>query len=322
MWLSSVHRTRPVLDTVWHVSLATISGQVMGTSLWLLVDRLTGGLLTLAVDTVTSIAPAFAGSPWIHLIPAGAVIRAVHIHRNKNQETPMTKIRNRIHRSTHLLAAGTALGLMMALGVTAGAGSASAAAGNPVTTQVKKADAAFAKAVQHIQAKKYGAARDDLAAVRSHTAKANVAAKALIGAPPTDPESDDLPGPPAVLAATKLDTRISTGTVALFNQQTNAKLVHSLRLTIQTAQVKRDSVLDPVIALPAEGEGGDYADGMADNLAMYSREVTAIQNALATFTLTQPATDGLTNSLARAQATKAKVTKAFGGGERSTRPAA
>ena len=104
--------------------------------------------------------------------------------------------------------------------------------------------------------------------------------------------------------------------MALFDHQTNAKLVHALRLTVQTAQVKRDSVLDPVIALPPEGEGGDYADGMADNLAMYNREVQTIQNALANFTLSQSGVDGLTNALARAKATKAKVTKAFGGGER------
>ena len=241
----------------------------------------------------------------------------------------MLTLRHRTHRSmTHLVAAGAALGLMLTVAVSTGAGSASAttsptaAAANPVTTHVKKADAALARAVQHIHAKKYAAARKDLTAVRSHTSKANAAAKALIGAPPTDPESDDLPGPPAVLAVTKLDTRISTGTVALFDHQTNAKLVHALRLTVQTAQVKRDSVLDPVIALPPEGEGGDYADGMADNLAMYNREVQTIQNALANFTLSQSGVDGLTNSLARAQATKAKVTKAFGGGERPTRPAA
>ncbi len=82
------------------------------------------------------------------------------------------------------------------------------------------------------------------------------------------------------------------------------------------AQIRRDVVLDAVMALPA-AKADDYTDGMSDTLGMYASEVKSITTALATFTLSPSATTGLTNALARARATKAKVNRAWGGGERS-----
>jgi hypothetical protein len=155
-----------------------------------------------------------------------------------------------------------------------------------------------------------------LKAVGRHTRLANIQATRLIGAPPTDPESDDPPGPPAVLKALRLDTRITTGSVALFDNQARPRVVRQLRMALSTALVRQEALLDAVIALPPEGAGSDYADGMADTLAMYNRQVKTISNALATFTLSPSGTTGLTKALTRATATKAKVTTAFGGGER------
>ncbi len=211
-----------------------------------------------------------------------------------------------------------AVTLVLSFGLASGAAAAAPSAAAPATSHAAKADQALALATARIRAHKYLKALKSLTAVRRHTRAANVNAKALIGVPPTDPESDDPPGPPAVLAALRLDNRITTRTVALFNGKTNARLVYSLRSTVGVAQIPRDAMLNKVIALPEEGDGGDYADGMADSLAQYTREVNAIASARATFTLIPSAKTGLTNALARARATKAKVDAAFGGGERHT----
>ncbi len=211
-----------------------------------------------------------------------------------------------------------AVTLALGMGLSSGPAEAASSAAAPAPSHAALADQALARAAAQIRAHDYVKARSSLTAVRRHTKAANVNAKALIGAQPTDPESDDLPGPPAVLAALRLDNRITTRTVALFDGKTNENLVYALRLTVGVAQIPRDGMLDAVIALPEEGDGGDYADGMADSLAQYTREVNVIANARANFTLSPSAQTGLTNALARARATKAKVDGAFGGGERHT----
>jgi hypothetical protein len=191
-----------------------------------------------------------------------------------------------------------------------------ASATAPAPTQIQRADNAFARAVALIGAGHNGRARKRLAGVQRHTRRANVQAFQLIGAPPTDPESDDPPGPPAVLAAVKLDYRIATGAVALFNGRRQAALVLALRDTVRVAQVRRDVVLDKVIALPPEGAGSDYSDGMSDTLGLFTREVNTIATATTTFTLSASGEVGLNKALARARATKVKVDRAWGGGER------
>ena len=70
-----------------------------------------------------------------------------------------------------------------------------------------------------------------------------------------------------------------------------------------------------MIALPPEGDIDDYADLIADKLTIYPQEVKQVKSALATYTLTPVARDGLQAALVRVTATKAKVQKAFGGGE-------
>jgi hypothetical protein len=215
---------------------------------------------------------------------------------------------------SHLLGLATALGITLTLLI--GAGPATAA-----RTHVQSADAALARAGTNIQAQHYARAVHSLKAVGRHTRLANLQATRLIGAPPTDPESDDPPGPPAVLKALQLDNRITNGSVALFNNQTRPRVVRQLRSALNTALVQQDALLDAVIALPPEGAGSDYSDSMADTLTMYNRQVTTISNALATYTLSTSGTEGLNKALTKAKATKAKVNAAFGGGERTTNPA-
>ena len=182
--------------------------------------------------------------------------------------------------------------------------------------EIRAADDSLARARAQIRAHRYYKAVRSLERVTRHTRRANAAAQALIGAPPADPESDDPPGPPAVLAATRLDYRISTGAIALFDEQRRTGLVRRLRGVVGTAQIRRDQVLDVVFGLPQEGDGADYADGLADTLGLYDREVKAISAALNAFTLSDSGRTGVHNALARAEATRTNMIKAFGGGER------
>ncbi|MCW2767470.1 MAG: hypothetical protein JWO11_3429 [Nocardioides sp.] len=250
----------------------------------------------------------------------------------------MTSQHRRIARRPRFPRAVTTLGLAMTLVLGAGIGSATAArpdasrptpvaqAGrtqgavvsksHPVTNEVKKAQAALASAAAEIGAGHYLNGRQSLAVVRSQGKAAQVDATALIGKPPTDPESDDPPGPPAVMAVLKLEHSIDTGVVALFDKMTRPKVLSALRRTLASTQNRRTIMLNTVIALPPEGAGADYSDDMPDTLGMFSQEVKAISAALATFKLTSSGKSGLTHALARAKATKTKMQKAFGGGER------
>lgn len=318
----------------------------------LIAQAATTLLLDPMVHSVITIALPLVGSPWASLIPVGTIIRALrdgsrpirrltvasasdvahHLshghtwftHNTTTRSSTMLNHQPRAHgRSRRPLGAATAFALMLTVAVGVGAGPAtaestqSAATAKAATTHIQRADAALAHAGSSIRAGRYTLAVRNLLSVRAQTSAANVQAKALIGAPPTDPESDDPPGPPAVLAALKLDSRISNGSVALFkNQQARPRLIQNLRLAVKTAQIRQDALLDAVIALPPEGAGSDYADSMADTLAMYTRQVSTISTALNSYTLSPAGTTGLTNALTRAKATQAKVNRAFGGGER------
>ena len=225
--------------------------------------------------------------------------------------------------NNHLARVSTALTLMLVLGLclaavsttTAQAGTVTARAGT-VKGEVKLAQKALAVAVTQTHAGNLDKAKTALAAVRKHGSAANNKALNLIGAPPTDPESDEAPGPPAVVAATTLDYKVSVGVGALFDGSKAAGFVKALRATVGVIQNRRADVLNKVVKLPAEGAGADYADGMADTLPMYTREVKFFQNALSTFNLSDSGREGISRALARARAAKAKVDRAFGGGER------
>jgi hypothetical protein len=120
-----------------------------------------------------------------------------------------------------------------------------------------------------------------------------------------------------VLAALRLDSRVTAATVPLFNGIRRPRVVRQLRLTVAAAQTRRDALLDPVLALPPEDAGADYADGLADTLGLFTREVKALRSALGGYRLTAPARGALTAAYRRAVATQAEMNAAYGGGERA-----
>lgn len=168
----------------------------------------------------------------------------------------------------------------------------------------------------HLQLKKrqYAKALVSLKALRYNLGRAHRAAMAQIGRPPKDPESDDPPGPAAVMAVLDLEYHIMMS-VPLFNGMKTGAVIESLRSTLFTAHRLRNAMLSRVIALPPDGAGGDYDDGMSDTLELYTAEVTLITRALGLYKLTPSARVGLTKARARAQATEAKVLLRWGDGE-------
>ena len=208
---------------------------------------------------------------------------------------------------------------VLALAVTLGAGvvAAQTASALPpsVSAPIKAADAALATAGAQLALDHPVRANAALLVVNRQVQLANAAGMAQIGKPPTDPESDDIPGPPAVFAVLSLDHRVHAAVVPQLNNQARPRVVDNLLLSLSVTHRQRNLLLDKVIALPPEGDIDSYADGIADKLAVYNQEVKQVTTALATYTLTPAAKTGLTAALARVKATKAKVNKAFGGGE-------
>ena len=187
----------------------------------------------------------------------------------------------------------------------------SAAAVTPITA----ANADLAKAVQQVNQKQIAAAIKTLVSLQGNVKQANSNAFALIGKPPTDPESDDPPGPPAVIAALALDHRVTMGIVPLFNGRKRSDIVKELRDTLYFTHTVRQTMLNKVTGLPPEGAGDDYTDGMSDTLGLYTAEVKLVTNALKTYTLIPSARLGLTRALARVKLANATMNKAYGGGE-------
>lgn len=184
-----------------------------------------------------------------------------------------------------------------------------------VATPINQARAALTKAEGQLADKRYGKALDSLSVLRRKVVKANNAAKEQIGLPPTDPESDDPPGPPSVFAVLKLDHRVTMHLGPLYDSLGRTDVVSFLNSTLARTHGRRDSMLDAVIALPAEGARGDYDDGMSDTLGMYPSEEKLISGELQNADLIDEARTGLTNALARVQATDDKVNVVWGGGE-------
>jgi hypothetical protein len=205
--------------------------------------------------------------------------------------------------------------LILALGAVTAQNASAAAVPGSVSDPVKRADRALTNAVTHLANNHPGRAVRALLVVKRQVYRANIAAMNQIGKPPTDPESDDIPGPPAVVAVLSLDHRVAKGLVTVLNGQANSRVVDTLLLTLEVMHHRRIALLGKVIALPAEGDFGEYSDLIADRLAIYTQEVNQASSALSTYTLTAVARDGLGTVLDRASATKAKVDAAFGGGE-------
>ena len=213
-------------------------------------------------------------------------------------------------RLWHLVAVGIACLAIAGLAPSVG----HAAIPDSVKTPIRRADVWLERAERRIANHRYARALEALTALRRNVRRAHRAANSQIGAPPIDPESDDLPGPPSILAVLKLDRQVTVRIAALFNGVTREDVVSSLDTTLEVTHSRRDGTLDQVIAL-GEEEIADYSDGMADFVPAFTTEVNRLQQDLNTFDLTPSADEALTNALARSQATRAKAEAAFGGGE-------
>ncbi len=181
-----------------------------------------------------------------------------------------------------------------------------------VATPIKKARIALANAIYYRLHRKFAYAAAALANVTRYVGNAHVAGMAQIGAPPVDPESDDPPGPPSVLAVLALEQAVVMRGAPLYE---GLQTAIGLATTLSTAQNLRTTMLTAVTSLDPEGDGADYSDGMADTVPSYTKEVNAVLAVLNTTSLRKANRTTLTLVLARSRQTRTLVTAAFGGGE-------
>jgi hypothetical protein len=184
-----------------------------------------------------------------------------------------------------------------------------------VAVPIRQGRTALRAVKSSVQQRRYAAALRSIRVVGWKVARAHEAGMAQIGAPPTDPESDDPPGPPSVIAVLNFEHAVTAQFVPLFANLRKTLVVRALGSTLASAHRVRDEMLDAVIALDPEEEGADYADGMADTLPIYTAEVAAIRKALNRYRLSPTGRVALRAALVRARATLVKVNAAFGGGE-------
>jgi hypothetical protein len=181
-----------------------------------------------------------------------------------------------------------------------------------------RASTALAHALAHISSTHYNKAVKNLRVMKHQTLIAHSAATALIGRPPTDPESDDPPGVQAVLKVNALEHKVTLALVPLFSDPNGQHVGAPLARGLLTADKCRDAMLDKVIALrPAKRD--DYTDGLSDTLPDYSKELTAMSTQLAGDDLTSGGRSALTQAHQVVSTTQAAMKKAFGGGERTPR---
>jgi hypothetical protein len=146
---------------------------------------------------------------------------------------------------------------------------------------------------------------------RSHLA----ARRQLEATPPPDDESESTAGPDSVIATLNVEQGTITEITGLFDDVTDPGTVAALTHTLNTTLNKRAILLRLVIALDPEEAGAPYADGMADTVDFYTDEVDSLSEALRDDTLTRTSSAAITNALAKSEAARAAVTKAFGGGD-------
>ncbi len=177
-----------------------------------------------------------------------------------------------------------------------------------------KADAALARSVARLRA---GQSRKAVRALRSlavHVARAQRQAIGTIGKPPSDPESDEPPGPAAVLAVLGLDHRVTSTLVPLVSTQKKARVVRGLGLALQRTHVRRNRMIGKVVTLPP-AMGDDYADGMSDVLGQFPSELSQIDAALASTGLTTVGRTTLTKARSRVARANELMLAEYGGGE-------
>lgn len=184
-----------------------------------------------------------------------------------------------------------------------------------VTTPISNARTALSAVETSLGGRQYAQALASLTALRRDLAKAHQAGMAVIGAPSSDPEEDESPGPGAVVAVLDLDHRVAMRLLPHFDALTRNDVVSGLQRTLSATFTKRTTILNAIVKLPEEEEGADYADGMSDTLGLYGREVGAYTSALEKFRLTPLERSALSDDLTRVRVTQKTMIRAFGGGE-------
>jgi|SoiMethySBSTD1v2_1073268.scaffolds.fasta_scaffold58865_8 hypothetical protein len=183
-----------------------------------------------------------------------------------------------------------------------------------VANALDRLNAAVSKAAEHVDEEEYAKAIVSLRSVRRNVFMADKAAKRQMNAAPADPEAETTPGPDSVVAVLNAEQAAIERAAGLFNGQSGA-VVTALSSTLVYVQGYRDRLVNAVVALPAEGAGADFSDGMADTVDGYADEVANLTEALADDNLSAGGKSSLTAALNRSKATAAKINTAFGGGE-------
>lgn len=181
-----------------------------------------------------------------------------------------------------------------------------------VANAITRAQNLVEDAQTSIDTKNPTAAIADLKAISNAALRADKAARFQMNAVPADPEST--PGPDAVIAVLTLDQTLITTMAGLFDG-TSGLTVDAATHALFAVMSTRDKLLNAIIALPAEGAGADYSDGMADTVAGYDDEVANITEAIAEDKLSTGGAKVMHSALTLSQATDTKVNAAFGGGE-------
>jgi hypothetical protein len=182
---------------------------------------------------------------------------------------------------------------------------------SPVATAIRRARNVLNAASTDIDTKNSAGAVTALSALPVGIVRADKAARKQMH---TNPNADSPPGPDSVVAVLTFDQKAITTLAALFDGQSGA-VVDKLGTALSTTLKTRYKLLAVVIALPAEGAGADYSDGMADTVPGYDSEVAGISAALSSDTLSARGRQALESALAQAKKARAAIDAAFGGGE-------
>jgi hypothetical protein len=172
------------------------------------------------------------------------------------------------------------------------------------------------QAARRVDNAKWKRANTSLAAVGVNIARAHRSGIYQMTLPAVE-EAETTPGPDSVVAVLGLEQGVITNLAALFDGITASHpyVIKSLSTAMTQANTSRNAMLDAVLALDPEEAGADYADGMTDTVDGYTDEIANLTEALHDDVLAPAARTALTTALANSQATAAKVSAGFGGGE-------
>ena len=184
------------------------------------------------------------------------------------------------------------------------------------TTAIKKAQTALAAAVTSVQNQNDDRAVTKLKLVKKQVRIAHTGATLLIGKPPTDPESDEPPGPAAVMKVAGLEHQVTLKLLPLMDGLRGRVMV-KVGSAMNVADACRHVMLRTVLALKP-GKIDDYADGLSDTLPDYKKELTAFSTTLTSADLSTRARTAVETAQQVVQRTSAAMQKQFGGGERPT----